>query len=214
MVESLNKKDIFEADHKVMVVIASPGEPYLKSVLDDAKRSVKFAERYGFKVHQFIDGDAKQSALNLFFNSQEKACIEHASKKNKGKFFFVVYYSGHGSSANQNTEVIIKDDENNFVRYPLAVKVRNFRNNNPKNAFVFAVFDCCRNDPKLKRGSELIVQDIAKGDQDEEYEEYQAGDANLVIVSSCVPTKVTNVSDRFTFALFEFLEKNESKDTK
>ena len=37
-----------------------------------------------------------------------------------------------------------EDDDNNFVSYPLALKVRNFRNNNPKNAFVFAVFDCCR----------------------------------------------------------------------
>ena len=126
---------------------------------------------------------------------------------------FVVYYSGHGASVHQNTEVIIKDDQNNPVSYPLAVKVRNFRNNNPKNAFVFAVFDCCRNDPRLRKGNELIVQDIAKGDSDGDYEEYQAGDANLVIVSSCVPTKVTNVSDRFTHALFEFLEKNESKDT-
>ena len=34
-----------------------------------------------------------------------------------------------------------------------------------------------------------------------------------MIVSSCVPTKKTLPSDRFTFALFEFLEKNESKDT-
>ena len=112
MVESLNKKDIFEADHKVMVVIASPGprsDPkirYLESVFEDAKRSVKFAERYGFEVHQFIDGDSqksdipKQSALNKFFNNQENACIAHAETKKKGKFFFVVYYSGHGASVN------------------------------------------------------------------------------------------------------------------
>ncbi len=80
MVESLNKKDIFEADRKVMVVIASPGEPYLDSVFDDAKRSVKFAERYGFEVHEFIDGDAKLNALNKFFAVQEIACIEHAEK--------------------------------------------------------------------------------------------------------------------------------------
>ena len=142
-------------------------------------------------MHKFIDGDAKQSALNVFFARQEIACIEHAKKKNKGKFFFVVYYSGHGASVHQNTDVMIKDDDNNFVMYPLALKVRNFRNNNPKNAFVFAVLDCCRNDPRLKKGNQLIVQDVAKGDQDEEYEEYQGGDANLVIVSSCVATKVT-----------------------
>ena len=197
-----------------MVVIASPGEPYLESVFEDAKRSVKFAERYGFDLHQFIDGDAKQSSLNKFFNNQENACIDHARKKTKGKFLFVVYYSGHGASVNSNTDVMIKDDDNNFVMYPLAVKVRNFRNDNPKNAFVFAVFDCCRNDPRLKRGSELIVHDIAKSIQHDYFDEYKEGDANLVIVSSCVATKVTYPSDRFTFALFEFLEKNESKDTK
>ena len=157
MVESLNKKDIFEADHKVMAVIVSPGEPYLKGVFDDAKRSVKFAERYGFEVHQFIDGDAKENALNRFFASQEIACIDHAEKKSKGKFLFVVYYSGHGTSVHQNTEVIIKDDQNEIVSYPLAVKVRNFRNNHPKNAFVFAIFDCCRNDPRLKKGHALII---------------------------------------------------------
>ena len=113
----------------------------------------------------------------------------------------------------QNTDVMIKDGDNNFVMYPLAVKARNFRNNHPKNAFVFAIFDCCRNDPRLREGNALIIEDVAKGDSDGDYKEYKAGNANLVIVSSCVPTKKTLPSDRFTFALFEFLEKEESKDT-
>ncbi len=59
----------------------------------------------------------------------------------------------------------------------------------------------------------MIVQDVAKRIHRDEYDQYEAGDANLVIVSSCVPTKTTLLSDKFTYAFFEFLEKNESKDT-
>ena len=74
-------------------------------------------------MHQFIDGNAKQNDLDMFFNDQEKACIYHARERKKGKFLFVVYYSGHGVSANSNTEVMIKDDDENIVMYPLALKV-------------------------------------------------------------------------------------------
>lgn len=67
MVES--STDIFDADHRVMLVIASPGprDSYLNSVFDDAKRTAKFGERYGFETFQLIDNAATPDAINLFF---------------------------------------------------------------------------------------------------------------------------------------------------
>ena len=72
MVESSN---IFEADRKVMLIIASPGEPYLKSVFEDATRTEQFAERYGFETHKLIGDDATKTKIDLFFSEQGKECI-------------------------------------------------------------------------------------------------------------------------------------------
>ena len=63
---------IFEADHKVMLIIASPGRPgpignYLPSVFEDVKRAVLFANRYKFVVHQLIDKEATAHNINKFF---------------------------------------------------------------------------------------------------------------------------------------------------
>lgn len=75
------EKSIFEADHKAIVIIASPGIPgprYLTSVFSDAGRVVEFADRYGFDtVVDLRDHEATPDAVNKFFSQQSLACIEH-----------------------------------------------------------------------------------------------------------------------------------------
>jgi hypothetical protein len=208
MVES----NIFDAEHRVMLVIASPGprNNYLSSVFDDAKRTVKFGERYGFETHQLIDKAATVDAINLFFAKQDVACLEHKMRQPKGKYLFLVCYSGHGALLHGTNHVLLPDAERDFVCFQLEIMIRNFRNTHPDNSFIFGVFDCCRNVEGLGNDHPLVVVELAKGsNKSGKDDNYIRGRANMCMVFGCAPTRSTLVSDRVTYALFDYLEKRE-----
>jgi len=98
------KKNVFEADHKVMLIIASPGpegkKTYLSSVFEDAIRARKFADDFKFECHELIDENATWDNIRLFLSRQNTACLEHKTSAQTGKYLLVVYYTGHGALIN------------------------------------------------------------------------------------------------------------------
>ena len=52
----------------------------------------------------------------------------------------MVFYSGHGGNIGGTQRVYLHDDS----VFALEVRIRNFRNEYSDNAYVWAVFDCCR----------------------------------------------------------------------
>ena len=125
---------------------------------------------------------------------------------------FVVFYSGHGALIAGTNHVYIPDGENSFLFYPLEVSIRNFRNTNPYNSFILGVFDCCRNVPELPKGHPLVEVDLVKSIQTTESgDDYIKGVTNICMVYVSTPTRTTRVSDRVTYALFEYLEKKEKE---
>lgn len=89
----------------------------------------------------------------------------------------------------------------------MVVKVRNFKAEHIHNSYIIGVFDCCQNDSELGFGHPLIVLDPVKGDKFDAYpnQEVKNGVSNLLMVFGCEPTRTTQVSDRVTHALFEYL---------
>jgi len=101
-----------------------------------------------------------------------------------------VYYSGHGILLGGLQRVCIHDDE----EYPLEKQMRDFKNENAENAFVFAVVDTCRSVPGIKKSEEV------RG----EFDSDKAG--IFAFLFSSEPTKATS-SAGVTMAAFEYLAK-------
>ena len=100
---------IIEADHKVMIILACPGEPgerYKHSVSTNADRVVEFANRFKFDtIVDLRDQVATPDAVNNFLHVQSLACMEHRAKNSAGKFLLFVYYTGRGSLIAGNIQV-------------------------------------------------------------------------------------------------------------
>jgi hypothetical protein len=51
----------------------------------------------------------------------------------------MIYYTGHGKLEGTQRVSIVEDKA-----WPLEAEIRNFKNNNPKNAYLWGIFDSCR----------------------------------------------------------------------
>ena len=125
-----------------------------------------------------------------------------------------VYYSGHGSLEKGTSWAYLPVGGGNrrFIEYPLEHRIREFRNKHPSNSFVFGVFDSCQNVTGLADRYPLILIDRPKAPGFDSSSEYNHGTSNLLIVKSSEPTRPTDVRDRVTHALLEYMNTKATKD--
>jgi len=107
--------------------------------------------------------------------------------------------------------VCLYDDD----EYPLEARIRNFKNSNASNCFIFSVFDTCRiavnvnDDAKVRRDKIGYRSDSDDADSPRRYKNQirpiEDNEGNFMIVYSSEPTKPTP-SKGVTLALFNFLK--------
>ena len=99
MVESTQQ--ILNADRKILLVIVSPGRPgdnYLRSVFEDGNRITSFGRKYNFEITELLEHEATALTIDRFLATMDVECYKHAeNNQNRGKFLYMIYYSGHGS---------------------------------------------------------------------------------------------------------------------
>ena len=123
------------------------------------------------------------------------------------KFLTIIYYSGHGGIEFATLRVTLDD-----CVYPLELKIRQFKNDNPSNTYNIGVFDTCRwatDDSSHIVGAMRLNGGIP---YENDFKDFTPKDSNLILVFSSEPTNTTSDNGKATPALVEFLMKKKQNN--
>ena len=143
MVESTKPKRTLEADYRMALLIgySSKGTSNpLPSVDEDLLVMENFIKTLGFdEIVVLKDDEATEQSVTNYFTRLAYRSLEHQEKNSGKKFLTITYYSGHGGIEFATLRVTLDD-----CVYPLELKIRQFKNEYPKNTYNIGVFDTCR----------------------------------------------------------------------